>query len=358
MKRYIKSSYETHSYNNISNVDIATCIDIANNAAEAQNSKMKFSFDTSIPYGKLVDFRGQNDVLNDRGYPTIDGFVVNIDMFHFDYYGYSSLAEAQKNITEAVNKYLDYFEEKLTTLEGIIDRIPEAEALANQVSNQVADYFAHNFDKVDVSYDLHKFFSGSKYNPNVVDFYGERPEEEPAFDFNIKLDNSEFNFKILFKSLADSSAAKSMIAYINRHLKVAAQGGFNNKYIVSLLKEYSIDTTKHYYELVAESYERYESGKRYIKNFSCPGDWLAYLSMAVHGSPTAKKIDKYYGQDDFEDLLEENPTVTDIAKYASTHWWGDGDDYIIYLKNLDTGKVLYLADSESEPEISQEDWED
>lgn len=347
MKRYIRNSYETDRFNNISKVDIATCIDIAKDAAKLENSKMDFPTNNFSTYGKLINYRGQTNVLNSRGYPTIDGFVVSINMFHFNYYGYRSIAEAETNITEAVNKYLDYFEEKLTTLEEIIDRIPEAEALADQVSNQVADYFAQNFDKIDVSYDLHKFFSGSEHNPDVVDFHGEQTEDEPSFDFNIKLHDSEFNLVVSFKSLADNSAAKSLISHINRHLKVAAHGVFDNEYIVSLLKEYSIDTTKHHYELVAESYKRYESGKRYTKNFNCPGDWLAYFSMIVHGSPTAKKIDEYYEQDDFEDLLEENPTVNDIAKYASSNWWGDGDDYIIRLKNLDTGKVLYLADDES-----------
>lgn len=133
---------------------------------------------------------------------------------------------------------------------------------------------------------------------------------------------------------------------------------FNNKYLVSLLKDHSIDTTKHKYELRAQTYERYESGKYYTKKFTCPGDWLAYLSMIVHASPSADNIADELGIDYFEEILEDNPTVADIEELASSTWWGDGDDFIIYLKNLDSGEYLYGPEEEEEEDIDEEDWGD
>ena len=34
-------------------------------------------------------------------------------------------------------------------------------------------------------------------------------------------------------------------------------------------------------------------------------------------------------------------SIESMSNFASTNWWGDEDDYIMYLKNIDTGDVLY-----------------
>ena len=141
-----------------------------------------------------------------------------------------------------------------------------------------------------------------------------------------------------------------------RSLK-ATIGELTNSSLVSFLKANGIDTTKHKYELYAEEYERYGSGGRYKKKFTCPGDYLAYFSMQLHRSPTAEALEDYgYDTEELEEFISEHSTVEDMDNYANSNWWGDGDDYIIYLKNLDTGE--YLCEQEEEQEEEEEDWED
>lgn len=114
---------------------------------------------------------------------------------------------------------------------------------------------------------------------------------------------------------------------------------------IDSLKERGIDTTPSKYALHAEAYERYERGKRYTKRFSCEGDYLAYFSMLLHTKPSYKELLDYFDdEDDLQEFIEDYPTTQDIAEYASENWWGDGDDYIIYLKNLTTGEYLYQGE--------------
>ena len=114
----------------------------------------------------------------------------------------------------------------------------------------------------------------------------------------------------------------------------ASKAEFTNAELVQMLKDHDIDTTKAKYELKAQRYERYEEGAIYIKKFTCSGDWLAYFSMQFHRQPNAEEIDDYYGREEFEEMVEDYPTIDAILTTASKNWWGDGDDYIIYLKNL------------------------
>ena len=126
--------------------------------------------------------------------------------------------------------------------------------------------------------------------------------------------------------------------------------------ILKLFDELGIDSTRHRYELKAETYERYESGRKYVKKFTCSGDYLAYFSMLLHTKPTAESLSEYFDDfDEFKDLVEANPTVEDIKDYASACWYGDGDDYIIYLKNLDNSKVLYEAEDEDYDEYDEDE---
>ena len=125
------------------------------------------------------------------------------------------------------------------------------------------------------------------------------------------------------------------------------------------LKARGIDTTKHKYELKAERYERFGSGDTYTYKFTALGDYVAYISMKIHRDMTKDGIEEfledYYGG--VEETLDYIPTLDAMEATASDDWWGDGDDYIIYLKNLDTGKVLYEGDYEEEYE-EDDDWDD
>ena len=138
------------------------------------------------------------------------------------------------------------------------------------------------------------------------------------------------------------------------------------KWLCSRLQEAGINTQVHRYELCAEEYDRFSSGKKYVVDFKCPGDYLAYFAMVGHKdvqtlanlSSCVKELMWNYDIDTFDAFLEIfGRTVAGMEDFASDNWWGDGDDYIIYLKNLDTGKTLYRND-DSEPEIYDEDDED
>ena len=123
--------------------------------------------------------------------------------------------------------------------------------------------------------------------------------------------------------------------------------------ILNILREYGIDTTKHQYELRAETYERYTNGNVYTRRFVCPGDYLAYFSMLFTHGPTVEGILDHYGTvEEFAEVVDANPTVEDIHDVASSSWWGDGGDYIIYLKNLSTGETLYEG---SDPEYEYDE---
>lgn len=132
--------------------------------------------------------------------------------------------------------------------------------------------------------------------------------------------------------------------------------GFTNADVIRILKEHGIDTTKCQYELKAEGYERYGGGQHYVKKFTCPGNYLAYFAMCFHRSPNAELIDDWFGEEGFIELVEECPTVSEMEDHASCYWWGDGDDYIYYLKNLTTGEVLYDSGEEPEYYEDEDEW--
>ena len=114
--------------------------------------------------------------------------------------------------------------------------------------------------------------------------------------------------------------------------------------LLKVLKSWGIDTTKHEYELIAQKYERYEEGPTYKVTFVAPGDWVAYLSMYLHMDMTCDDVLDWvedcmegYDEDEFKEVFG---SLKKMEEYALSYWWGDGDDYIISLTNLDTGKVL------------------
>ena len=127
--------------------------------------------------------------------------------------------------------------------------------------------------------------------------------------------------------------------------------------LMNKLKDLGIDTTLHHYELQAEEYDRYGATPVYTFKFTAPGDYLAYFSMVLHRKFSKQEvvdlIDDYWG----DDIPE---SVAEIKDFASQVWYGDGDDYIIYLKNLDTGETLYEGYYEPEEDEYEEEssWED
>lgn len=151
---------------------------------------------------------------------------------------------------------------------------------------------------------------------------------------------------------------EEIIDLLAKEAKKVSGSGLSLKSVLQVLKDANLDTTIHRYELYAETYERYESGRLYKKQFTCRGDYLAYFSMLLHKSPTVSALSEYFDDiDDFIDFVRHNPTVADIEEHASSSWYGDGDDFIIYLKNLDTHETLYQCDYDEIEEYDDSDEE-
>lgn len=155
--------------------------------------------------------------------------------------------------------------------------------------------------------------------------------------------------------------------------RIAASEGKSAKQILSeicsVLRSWGIDTTKHKYEMVAEEYERYSSGSRYTVEFICPGDYLAYFAMTGHRAVTTlhglvETVCDYYISDlnNLKGEMEESmpKSLEAMEEKASEYWWGDGDDYIFYLRNLDTGEVLYDSGNDDMEgyESDEGEWDD
>lgn len=149
---------------------------------------------------------------------------------------------------------------------------------------------------------------------------------------------------------------------MKKYIKAANQDSITFSSVLEALKNAGIDTTKSSYEMRAETYERYRESNLYTIKFTCPGDYLAYLAMYIHEPLTKANIlnfiEEYFGN--LDKMLKEIPSLPDMRNVASSFWWGDGSDYIIYLRNLTTGETLHEADyypDEYEDEY-EEDWDE
>lgn len=114
---------------------------------------------------------------------------------------------------------------------------------------------------------------------------------------------------------------------------------------------------KYKYELVAQEYDRYSDGKIYKKTFYAPNDYIALYSMALHDAPTIDNFNlAFWDPYDIKMSSGNFPTYEEMLNEVSSEYWGDGDDYIISLKNLSTGKTLYEGDNSFE-EYDDEDYD-
>lgn len=119
------------------------------------------------------------------------------------------------------------------------------------------------------------------------------------------------------------------------------------------LNSVGIDTTMHNYELFARDYGDDDWGDSYIVRFKCPGDYLAYFAMLGHQEVKTlpglvEVIYDYAFSPRYKgcELLFEicGQSVESMKNYASSEWYGDSDDEVYYLKNLDTNTFLYGKD--------------
>ena len=112
-----------------------------------------------------------------------------------------------------------------------------------------------------------------------------------------------------------------------------------------------LGSDNHKYELKAQTYDRGPNTSTYTIRFTAPNDWFAFLSMCLHTKPSLEELEDYFGDDgeDLDEMYEEYPSIESMSDLASGAWWGDGDDYIIYLKDLTSGEYLYEGEEQEEP---------
>lgn len=67
--------------------------------------------------------------------------------------------------------------------------------------------------------------------------------------------------------------------------------------------------------------------------------------------------DEIHDYFDNEEELAEISSIPAIRDTAAMSWWGDGDDFIHYLKNLDTGEMLYQTDDSMYEEYDDDDYD-
>ena len=335
MKRWIKASKLYPSTEEANNA-----VAIANEVLRSKNCAMNWEEGYEHPVGILTRFNGDSNVVKD-GMPYFDGYAGYCDLFFFNDYAIANPEkfDVRKEVSESISRYLVMFGKCLTKLKDVVTRIPEAEQYAKETEQEVIDYFTK------------KGYASIQIDSTLIDKWGKgiqfyaQPysDDEPKFKFNILLDGSEYNIACNYTELASGQASNAITSEINKKIKRSSRSATGNNLILQILKSHGIDTTRAKYELCARTYDRMESGEKYIEKFTCPGDYLAYFSMHVHANPTLRNMQFYFGEDlsGFEDVVDENPALADIEEYASSNWWGDGDDYIIYLKNLNTGEYLY-----------------
>lgn len=133
------------------------------------------------------------------------------------------------------------------------------------------------------------------------------------------------------------------------------------KQVIQKCKEAGIDVTSNKYEMMAEKYMRYGAGANYTIRFSAPGNYFAYTAMYIHQPLNIDNLLEFI-EDQFggiQDMLDEYPSEESMKEYASAVWYGDGDDYIFYLKNTTTGELLYEGDAgDIYEDEDYEDWDD
>ena len=174
-----------------------------------------------------------------------------------------------------------------------------------------------------------------------TDSYDEDEDDEYDFDFNESLKSKQNIEKpnsitedIEKESVSVKDALKQVIAKFGNH--------------------------KHRYELTAETYERHGSGSDYTIRFYAPNDYIALLSMELHAAPTIENIEEHgYEGADILEYLNKYPTVDAFATYLDKNYMWDGDDFIVYIKNIDTGKRLITGSNDyDEYDYDEYDFDD
>lgn len=340
MKRYIKAS------RNISAEKYNEAIRIA--LDELSKSKCKMAF---FPFdghnslgGELTEYRGSESMLDDGCF--VAGGVTGLRRpFFFDTYWLEKEGpQFESHIRESIDRYVNYCDDSVDKLESLAEEKVKVDEEVSDLASEIKDYFSSRYPDTKVYSTFHPYQAGSAYVLQV-DFSLIGQGREPAFIIKVRIGDTSVDKLVTPDSLEDGSAREEIIREVNNKLLAdpSKQKDNGKAALAYMLQQHGIDTTESEYKLSAKAYGRYEDGPRYSKKFKCMGDYLAYLSMLLHRAPTAKAISEYFGSlDTFESqILDKLHTVDDMERWAATNWWGDGDDYIFYLKNLSTDEYLY-----------------
>ena len=326
---YVKASTSTQDNFN-------KYVEIASAEFAKYDCELKWFSDRS-PRGRLVKFKGKTGLVNARNDIQLDGYTMFADPFFL--HSYNLEIGYFKRVAEEVKYYVQYIQHLLDLLTDIIERIPMCEEYVDNACSELMRVYADKGQTVNVSATM------SKFAENCDFYYDDEYRPQPCYLFTIDLAGKHYEVGCDYGTLR-TDPVDYIISEINRHNKISTRNskGSGDAQVIQILNEHNIDTTLCQYQLRAQRYERYAEGEYYTRKFKCAGDYLAYFSMLLHSKPTASAFIDYFGSlGEFEEFVESHPTLPDIANTASSGWWGDGDDYIIYLKNLTTGSTLYSA---------------
>lgn len=287
-----------------------------------------------------------------NGYPVAGGYAMNLSYWFGPSYAtwYEDKDSLRKSIEDYVNRWLNTYED----LQQIAEEIAEIEPQLPEIRDEFLDEYANQFPGLTLDVDIYVWMTenvNGKFEYPLL--YGGR-KYNPSLEFSGSINGNEFYERYSYANWVSGEGEQKLVNEISKLYNRKKRRSGNSE-IVAILKDHGIDTTKSKYELVAETYERYGGGRKYRKNFTCPGDYLAYFAMTIHATPNYNNLMDSFGDIyEFEEFVDKYPTVGDIAEHAASSWWGDGDDYIISLKDVNSGEVLYAGDSEPE-EYSEED---
>lgn len=357
MKKYIKSSH----WLEFTEADRNELLDKYMNMFEKQGFEVEALRNDAryIVLGVVSVNKDQGMVYNNQ--PCAGGYAMHTQLFFSQDLKYMTEDKlSDKNLVEDVMRYIDDWMEAYDDLVNITVEIEKIKPQLPSIAAEFKSKYSNKFPDLELHAEIGVWSTGNingKYKYPLL--YG-GIRENPAIKFSGIAAGEKFSEKYVWDNWISGQGEDDLVKTIARiYRSKKRQSTSKNNELISILQEHNIDITKSKYELIAEAYERFGSGGHYKKSFTCPGDYLAYFAMAVHTTPNYKNlIENYFGDIyEFEEFVESNPTVDDIADIASSSWWGDGDDYIVSLTNTSTGDVLYSG-GESDYAEYEEDWED
>lgn len=341
MKRYIRASEDIDNY-------LQQVIDefnkrgfVVEQSGEDELSRL---------YGfEVISVDGSSEHVRD-GYPRVGDIEGFCNRFWLQDDGYD-----RSHIVENVTKYCNHFRDAIDNLSLISTRLPQLQNSIKQYQDRIDAKYGDNVTtriyvawSDDTDYPSEALRSDRGNRIMFHDVFGEARDDLPYVGVYVKVGSSDFNHGYPYSSWMSGEAQADIEKQIQAKIKRASGRSNTMSSILSYLSSKGIDTTSQSYELCAQVYERYTDGGVYTKRFRCNGDYLAYFSMLFHEAPTFKKLMEYFGMDDLEDFIDENPTVDAIRDYANSTWWGDGSDLIIYLDNVSNGTTLSEIDNADE----------